>query len=131
LTAAIGGEHSRGNGNRSANNLCEECKLKSRRVTFKDNLAHRRLKLERLSKVAASEIPQVVSVLRVERQIQTKCMAQLSQLSMRRALTQHLLDGISGEDVNHKKGERENEKPESRPGEEESFEGGSAPFLFE
>ncbi len=89
--------------------------MKSCRVPFENNLAHRRLKLERLSKVAAAELPQVVSVLRVERQIQTKRMAQLSKLSGCRALTQHLLDGISGDDVNHKKDERENE-PESRQG---------------
>jgi len=94
--------------------------LKSCRVPFENNLAHRRLKLERLPKVAASELPQVVSVLRVERQTQPKYVAQLSQLPRRRALTQHLL-GIPRHDVNHEKDEREDE-PEGGQREKESFE---------
>jgi len=95
--------------------------LKSRAVPLENNLAHRRLKLERLSKVAASELPQVVSVLRMKRQIQPKHMAQLSQLPRCRALTQHLLDGIAGHDVDHEKDEREDE-PECGQSEKESFE---------
>ena len=80
MAPAIGGQHSCRNGDYGADNQCEESELERCGIAFKNNLAHRRLKLERLPKVAASELPQVVSVLRMKRQIQPKYVAQLSQL---------------------------------------------------
>jgi len=82
------------------------------RVTFKYYFANRRLKFEGLSEIAVAELPQVMSLLRMKRQIQSERMTQLSQLSWRRCtLAQHLLDGIARHDMNHQKYEREN-KPE-------------------
>ena len=95
--------------------------MKSRRVTFKDNLAHRRLKFEGLPEIAVAELPQVESVLRVKRQIQSKGMPQLSELPGRCAFAQHLVDGITWHDVNHEENQREN-KPQRRQREEKSFE---------
>ena len=80
------------------------------RVTFKYYFANRRLKFEGLSEIAVAELPQVMSLLRMKRQIQSERMTQLSQLSWRRCtLAQHLLDGIARHDMNHQKYERENE----------------------
>ena len=71
--------------------------------------------------IAAHKLPQIASILRMEWQIEPQGMAQLHQLSRRRALPQHLLDGIARDDVNHQKDERENE-PQRRQREEKSFE---------
>src|SRR5258708_14654107 len=121
MPAPVRGKHSCGNGDRCAHNQGEESELKRRGVAFKNNLSHRRLKLEGLPKVAASELPQVMSILDMERQIQAKYMAQLRQLSCRGTLAQHLLARISRHNVNHEKNERENE-PKRRQREEKSFE---------
>jgi hypothetical protein len=79
------------------------------------------LKLEGLPKIATPELPQVMSILDMERQIQPKDMTQLYQLPRCRALTKHLLDGIARHNVNHEKNERENE-PKRRQREEKSSE---------
>ncbi len=115
------GKHSRGNGDRGADNQRKESELKRCGITLKDNPAHRSLKLEGLPKIATPELPQVMSILGMERQIQPKDMTQLRQLSWRGALTKHLLDGIARHNVNHEKNERENE-PERRQREEKSSE---------
>ena len=120
LAAPVSGKHSRRNGNRGADNQRDKGELKRCGIALQDNLAHRRLKLEGLPKIAASELPQVVSILDVERQIQPQYMTQLSQLSRCRTFTQHLLDRIARHDVDHEKDEREDE-PECREREKKSF----------
>jgi len=87
---------------------------------FKDNLAHRRLKFEGLPEIAVAELPQVMSILRMKRQIQSKRMTQLIELLWGRSLAQHLLDGIAWHDMDHQKNERENE-PEGWQRKEKSF----------
>ena len=104
-----------------ADQQSQELELRSRGIALGNNLEHGRLKLEGLPEVAARELPQIVSVLRVKRQIQSKRVTQLRQLTRRRAFTQHLLDGIAGHDVNHEKDERKHE-PEGRQCEEKPFE---------
>ncbi len=90
-------------------------------IALKDNLANRRLKLKGLPEIAAPELPQVVCVLRMKRQIQSKHVTQLRQLSRGRAFSQHLLDRIPGHDVNHEENEDENQ-PKRRQCEEKPFE---------
>jgi hypothetical protein len=103
LAAAVCCKHSRRNSDRSADNQRQESELQRRGVPFKNDLAHRILKFERLPKLATAELPPVVCVLSMERQIQTKGVTQLGQLARCGALPQHLLDGISRHDVNHEK----------------------------
>ncbi len=90
-------------------------------VAFNNNPANRRLKLKGLPEIAARELPQVARVLRVQRQIQAKCVAQLRRLAWGSSLSQHLLDGVSRHDVNHQKYEREHQ-PERGKGQKDSFE---------
>jgi len=129
LTAAIGGKHSGRNSDRSANNQCEECKSKRRRVPVKYYLTNKRLKFEGLAKIPVAELQQVMSILRAQRQIQSKRMTQLSQLPGRRALAQHLFDGIAWHDMDHQKNERQND-PEGWEGKEKSFEEVAAAFAL-
>jgi hypothetical protein len=61
------------NRNRGADKQGKESELQRRGVTFKDDLANWRLEFEGLAYIAAAELPKVVRVLRVERQIQSEC----------------------------------------------------------
>jgi len=74
LTAAIGSKHSGRNSDRSADNRREECELERRGVTFKYYFANRRLNFEGLPEIAVAELPQVMSLLRMKRQIQSERM---------------------------------------------------------
>jgi hypothetical protein len=65
-------------------------------------------------------LPKIMSVLRVKRQIQTKDVTQLRQLSGGSALPEHLLDGVPWHDVNHQENKRQNE-PKSWERKQKSF----------
>ena len=120
-STAMSGKHTRGDGDGRANDKCEKRELKSGGVALENDAAHGRLEFERLSQVAAHELPEIVPVLRVKRQIQPERMTQLRDLPRRCAFPEHLLDGITRHDVNHQEDQRKHE-PERRECQQESFE---------
>ncbi len=72
-------------------------------VTLKNNAAHRQLELQRLAKIAVSDLREVVSVLREDRLIQSKRVAKLLCLARCSAFTKHLFDGVTGNNMNQQK----------------------------
>ena len=104
-----------------ADQQSQEREPRSREIALGNNLEQGSLKLERLTEVAVYELPQVVSILRVQREVQSERATKLGQSARRCAFPEHLLDGIAGDDVNHKEDEREDE-PEGWKSEEKAFE---------
>src|SRR5207245_3128925 len=64
-----------------ANHKSEKRELQGGGVALEDNPAHRHLKLERLAEIAVGDLPNIAAVLRVQRQIQAKRVAQLRHLA--------------------------------------------------
>src|SRR6266851_1845995 len=100
MTAAIRGEHSRGNSDSRADEESAEGELERGRITLEDDAPHGRLEFEGLAEIAAEK---------------------LRDFSRSRAFAEHLFDGIAGDDVNHEKDQSEDE-PERGKGEEKSLE---------
>jgi hypothetical protein len=66
------------------------------------------------------KLPQVVAVLREERLIQIKRVAQLGKFAGRGAFAEHLFHGIAGHDVNHQKDQGKDE-PQRGKGEQKTL----------
>jgi hypothetical protein len=121
MSATVSGEHSGGNRNCRANHQRKKCQLQRRRIALENNLPHRRLKLEGLSKITASQLPQVTFVLNVQRQIETQRVTKLHQFSRRCSLAEHLFDGVAWHDVDHQKDQRQHQ-PQRGQREQETLE---------
>jgi hypothetical protein len=62
-----------------------------------------------LAEVGVSESFQIVAILREQRLIEAKRVTQLHDFTGGRAFTEHLLDGIARDNVDHQENEREDE----------------------
>ena len=119
MTAAIRGEHSRGNNDSRADEESAEGELERGRITLEDDAPHGRLEFEGLAEIAAEELLEVVAVLGEEGLIEIEGVTELDDFSGRGVFAEHLLDRIAGDDVNHEKDQSEDE-PERWKGEEKS-----------
>ena len=72
-------------------------------------MEHRRAKSKGMSPVSANKPGEIVRILRANRQIESKYLAQLLNILSARIFTKHLLHGIAGHDVHEQKHHRENE----------------------
>ena len=119
MTAAIRGEHSRGNSDSRADEESAEGELERGRIALEDDAADGCLKFEGLTEIATEELLEIVAVLCEERLIEIESVAKLRDFAGRGAFAEHLLDRIAGDDVNHEKDQSEDE-PERWKGEEKS-----------
>src|SRR5712692_6826850 len=119
MTAAIRGEHSRGNSDSRADEESAEGELERGGIALEDDAADGCLELEGLAEITAEKLLEIVAVLCEERLIEIESVAKLRDFSGRGAFAEHLLDRIAGDDVNHEKDQSEDE-PERGKGEEKS-----------
>ena len=120
MASSVRGKNSRGNCNRRTHRQSKKRQTQSRRITFKNNSPHGRLKLEGLPKVTVRELPQIMPVLRQQRLIQPQRMSQLHDFTRSGAFAKHLLDRIPWHDVNHQEYQRQNE-PQCRKRKQEAL----------
>ena len=115
------GEDSRGNGDGSADEKRQKCKLQRGRIALKDDALHRRLEFQRVAQIAVRKLPKIMSILSGQGQIQPQRMAHLHEFAGSRAFAEHLLDRVAGNDVDHEKHEGEHQ-PEGGQSHEKALE---------
>src|SRR5258708_26578138 len=113
MSATVRGKHSSQYGDSGAGDQREKSKLERGGITLEDDAAHGGLELEGLPKVAAKELLPVVAILNEQRLVEIQSVPQLSDFPGRGAFAEHLLDRITGNDVNHQENQSE-DKPECR-----------------
>src|SRR5260370_17176347 len=85
MTAAIRGEHSRGNSDSRADEESAEGELERGRITLEDDAPHGRLEFEGLAEIAAEKLLEVVAVLGEEGLIEIEGVTELDDFSLPRA----------------------------------------------